>query len=74
MKSITPSANNIQFAAPARAAAITQIPENTIRRLIKRGICPGFYTGSRFMVNIPALCEWLNNQTAGSTKEDNHGQ
>ena len=70
MKSITPSANNIQFAAPARAAIITGIPENTIRRFIKQGVCPGFYTGSRFMVNIPALSEWLNNQTAGTSRPE----
>ena len=59
-----------KYAAPAKAATITQIPENTIRRLIKRGICPGFYTGSRFMVNIPALCEYLDNQTSGSSKPE----
>ena len=66
----TPYDSNIQFAAPARAAVITGIPENTIRRFIKQGVCPGFYTGSRFMVNIPALREWLNNQTAGTSRPE----
>ena len=58
-----------------RETALTGIlPEYALRKLVKQGKCPGFYTGTKCLVNYNALCEWLNNQTAGTTKEDNHVQ
>lgn len=31
----------------------------TLRRLVKTGRCPGFYSGTRFYVNYEALIEML---------------
>lgn len=50
------------FLPPAKASKATQIPENAIRRMIKQGTCPGFYSGNRFMVNIEKLKKQLGNQ------------
>lgn len=55
---------NPTFLAPAKAAKATRIPENAIRRMIKQGACPGFYSGNRFMVNTEALVALLAAQTA----------
>ncbi|MBP3695198.1 MAG: hypothetical protein J6J31_12290 [Thermoguttaceae bacterium] len=56
--------NNPNFLPPAKASKATQIPENAIRRMIKQGTCPGFYSGNRFTVNTEALVALLAAQTA----------
>ena len=33
-------------------------PETRIRIMVKRGECPGIYSGNRFLVNVEAL--WSN--------------
>ena len=60
--------NSPTFLAPAKAAKATQIPETHIRRMIKQGTCPGFYSGNRFMVNTEALVALLAAQTAADTQ------
>ncbi len=50
------------------------LSEFTLRLYLKQGKLPGIYTGRRFLVNYNALCEWLNNQTAGTTKEDSDAE
>ncbi|MBQ4354262.1 MAG: hypothetical protein IJC71_05150 [Clostridia bacterium] len=55
--------NNPTFLPPAKASKATRIPENAIRRMIKQKICPGFYSGNRFMVNTEALVAMLAAQT-----------
>lgn len=51
-------------------AAIKRVPglsEHYLRQLIKTGQCAGFYSGSRFYVNFPALLEQLD--SAGRKEE-----
>lgn len=36
------------------------ISEAELRRRVKKGICPGVYYGSRFMVNVDMLQEQLD--------------
>ena len=48
------------FLSQKRAAQTTGISETFLRRLVKQGKIPGFYTGNRFMVNVPMLIELLN--------------
>lgn len=31
------------------------LPENMLRTWVKKGECPGFYVGTKFMVNIDML-------------------
>ena len=45
------------------------ITEAALRRLVKRGECPGFYSGRTFYVNHNALVDWLNEQSAGTSRE-----
>ena len=34
-----------------------KFPENRIREMVKQGMCPGIYSGTRFLVNVDALVE-----------------
>ena len=36
------------------------IPEHLIRRLVAKGTCPGVYSGTRFLVHVEALQEYLD--------------
>lgn len=38
----------------------TGISESLIRHLVREGRCPGFYSGSRYTVNVDALVEMLS--------------
>lgn len=45
-------------------------PETALRTLVKQNKIPGIYVGTKFLVNYNALCEWLNNQTAGTSRPE----
>ena len=38
------------------------IPENLVRRLVAQGVCPGLYSGNRFLVNTEGLKQYLDAQ------------
>ena len=40
-----------------------EFPENRIRAMVKQGVCPGIYSGTRFLVNVDALVEQLDAQS-----------
>lgn len=46
------------------------LPETALRTLVKQNKIPGIYVGTRFLVNYNALCEWLNNPTAGTSRPE----
>ena len=39
------------------------ISEHHLRMLVARGECTGIYSGNRFLVNVPALAEYLDAQS-----------
>ena len=39
------------------------LPEACLRRMVKQGTLPGFYSGVKFLVNYTALVEKLSKQT-----------
>ena len=49
-----------EFKTVRKTSAMGFITESHLRRLIKMGECPGYYAGSRFMVNVGALLEQLD--------------
>lgn len=51
------------FKTIRQTAAQGIAPENLIRRLVAQGKCPGIYSGNRFLVNVEALTEWLDEQS-----------
>lgn len=44
--------------------------ESFIRRLVAQGQCPGVYSGTRFLVNVPKLIEYID---AESVKQKGKG-
>ena len=45
------------------AAKEVGIPPFTLRSMVKRGACPGFYSGNRFLVNVDLLREQLERES-----------
>ena len=45
-----------------------QFPENRIREMVKQGVCPGIYSGTRFLVNVDALIEQLDAESLRNSK------
>ena len=43
-------------------------PEARIRIMVKRGECPGIYSGNRFLVNLEAFAEQLDAQSRRNSK------
>ena len=48
-----------KFLSPHQVSQIYGIPENKIRKDIKRGLAPGFYSGTWFPVDVEAYLEKL---------------
>lgn len=71
---ISTNPNHPEMLSIRETAKTGILPETALRTLVKQNKIPGIYVGTKFLVNYNALCEWLNNQTAGTTKEDNHVQ
>ena len=40
-------------------ARYLEVPERLVRRRVAQGVCPGVYSGNRFLVNVEALREYL---------------
>lgn len=47
------------FRTVRQVARYLEIPENLVRHLVAQGVCPGVYSGNRFLVNVEALREYL---------------
>ena len=48
------------FRTVRRTAKMLEIPEHLIRSLVARGVCPGVYSGNRFLVHVEAPREYLD--------------
>ena len=48
------------FRTVRRTAKMLEIPDHLIRSLVARGVCPGVYSGNRFLVHVEALREYLD--------------
>ena len=51
------------FQTIRQVARYLEIPEAFVRRLVAQGVCPGVYSGNRFLVNTEALREYLDNES-----------
>ena len=45
-----------------------EFPENRIRPMVKQGVCPGIYSGNRFLVNVEASIEQLDKESRRNIK------
>ena len=49
----------MQFLTINATAREIGLPHTCIRAMVKRGECPGFYSGNRFLVNVDQFREKL---------------
>ena len=47
------------FQTVRQVARYLEVPGRLVRRLVAQGVCPGVYSGNRFLVNVEALREYL---------------
>ena len=50
------------FKTIRQVARYLEIPESLVRRLVAQGLCPGLYSGNRFLVNVDGLKQYLDAQ------------
>ena len=50
------------FKTIRQVARYLDIPESLVRRLVAQGLCPGLYSGNRFLVNVDGLRQYLDAQ------------
>ena len=51
-----------------QTAALGIVSEHLLRLMLKQGRLPGVYSGNRFLVNVDALIDQLNKESAASIK------
>lgn len=49
-----------QFQTIRQVAKLLNLPEYSVRRLVKTGRAPGFYSGNRFYLNVAEFENQLN--------------
>lgn len=52
-----------EFKTIRQTAATGILTENRLRIMVAQGVCPGIQTGNRFLVNVSALAEMLDNMS-----------
>lgn len=52
-----------EYATIRQIAFSGLIAENALRKMVKRGECPGYYEGTRFMVNVQMLEDALREKS-----------
>ena len=58
-----------KFRTIRQTAATGLISENALRILVRQNKCPGIYSGNRFLVNVTALAEQLDNESRAFVRE-----
>ena len=60
-----------KFLTIRQAAARPDCPvsEGTLRRMVKNGEVPGFYSGSRFYINFSQFLEWIDHKCRETVKQ-----
>lgn len=61
--------DNLQFKTIRQTAAAGILPEHRLRAMRAAGTLPGFYSASRFYVNVNALQEQLQASTSAGGGE-----
>lgn len=58
----------IEFKTIRQTAATGMLSEHRLRIMVAQGACPGIQAGNRFLVNVSALAEMLDNMSRGQTE------
>ena len=57
------------FLTIRETAKLGIVSEKMLRRMVKRGECPGIYAGTRFLVNVPLLEKALEEMSLSCGRE-----
>lgn len=58
------------FKTVRETAALGILNEHRLRVLVSEGKCPGIRSGNRFLINVPALMEKLENDSKISCEKE----
>lgn len=58
-----------KFMSPRKLSQQYGIPENKIRADIRRGVAPGFYSGTWFHVDVVSYIDYLTHQRSMEAEE-----
>ena len=58
------------FKTIRQTAALGILTEHRLRLMVAQGVCPGIRTGNRFLVNVDALVELLDNLSREGVKKN----
>lgn len=63
-----------KYLSPRQTARLPECPvsEGFLRRLIHQRRCPGFYSGTHFLINVDALIEQLESLSRATGEVANH--
>ena len=64
-----------EFKTVRQVAASGLISEHFLRQMVAKGECPGFYSGTRYLINVKALAEILDARSReGLRREENNAE
>lgn len=55
------------FQTVRQVSRTLNVPEHFVRCMVAQGICPGVYSGSRFLVHVDMLREYLDKKSRPSS-------
>ena len=59
-----------EFKSIREVAKSGLISEHYLRIMVKKGECPGVWSGRKFLINVSALCEKLDRLSKGAYTDE----
>lgn len=60
-----------EFKTIRQTAATGILSEHRLRLMVAQGVCPGIKTGNRFLINVSALAEMLDEESRKTVEARN---
>ena len=60
-----------EFKTIRQTAATGILSEHRLRLMVAQGVCPGIKTGNRFLINVSALAEMLDEESRRAVEARN---
>lgn len=61
----------MEFKTIRQTAATGILSEHRLRLMVAQGVCPGIKTGNRFLINVSALAEMLDEESRRAVEARN---
>lgn len=63
-----------EFKTIRQTAATGILPEHRLRLMVAAGECPGIQSGNRFLINVSALAEKLDEMSRCAVRKEGTGE